>query len=124
MLFVETLWSTFISSWISNIFAQFIQEPSQEFCYSIFTQILVDSISVGSEMFVCQFHLVFSLKNTLNPKFYNSEFHLCSPTCLLARQFLSKVCGCSSVTFFSGHLYLIGVGSGEDQKTNTIKTHA
>jgi hypothetical protein len=37
-----------------------------------------------------------------------------------------KVCGCvgdSWLFFLSGHLYLIGVWLGEDQITNTLKTH-
>ena len=34
-----------------------------------------------------------------------------------------NACGCHSVTFLSGLVYLVGVWLGEDQRTNTIETH-
>ena len=35
----------------------------------------------------------------------------------------SKVCGCYSITFLIGHIYLIGVWLGGDQSTKSIKRH-
>ena len=36
---------------------------------------------------------------------------------------ICKICKCYSITFLVRHLYLIGMWLGEDQITNTKKTH-
>jgi hypothetical protein len=50
--------------------------------------------------------------------------HLISGYVLSRIQSELKYAGVIRLFFLIGHLYLIGMWSGEDQRTNTIKLHA